>query len=328
LNESQHHKLSSPKVSVVIPAYNASKFVRESINSVLNQTYKNYEIIVVDGRDGSTDNTREVVSKYGDSVRYFCQENKGVSDARNKGILNSKGMYIAFLDSDDIWSENKLALQVEFLDSHPDVGLVFSDGWVKAYGNVSARDQRIIGKRFFQLSKPHRGEVLNKLFVGNFIPTSTVVIRKQCLLKVGLFNKEHNIGEDYDLWLRVAKFFKVDYIDEPLAIYLVHGDSLVHKMDEFLLNAILIKKNALTREPQLLERFSRKEIDQVFYRFYVYSGNYSLFSDKYEKARGKYREYLSWNPNDPRVYILLLMTYLPIRFKSLPWIAKICKVDI
>lgn len=327
LYESQNQS-SLPKVSVVIPAYNASKFIRESINSVLNQTYKDYEIILVDGRDGSTDNTRELVADYGDAVRYFYQENVGVSDARNKGILNSKGEYVAFLDSDDLWLENKLALQVEFLDSHPDVGLVFSDGWVKAYGNVSARDQRIVGRRFFQLTKPHRGEVLSQLFVGNFIPTSTVVIRKQCLMKVGLFKKEYNVGEDYDLWLRVARVFKVDYTDEPLAIYRVHGDSLVHKMDDFLLNAILIKKNVLESEPQLLERFSRKDIDQIFYRRYVYYGDYLLFNDKYERARGNYREYLSLNPYYMRVYILLLMTYLPIRFKSLPWIAKILKVEV
>ena len=126
LSESQS-EASSPKVSVIIPAYNASKFIREAINSVLNQTYKDYEIIVVDGRDGSTDNTREIVAEYGDAVRYFRQEDRGLSDARNKGILNSKGEYIAFLDSDDLWSENKLALQVEFLDSHRDVGLVFYD---------------------------------------------------------------------------------------------------------------------------------------------------------------------------------------------------------
>ena len=316
LSESQN-VASSPKVSVIIPAYNASKFIREAIDSVLNQTYKDYEIIVVDGRDGSTDSTREIVAEYGDAVRYFHQENRGLSDARNKGILNSKGEYIAFLDSDDLWFENKLALQVEFLDSHRDVGLVFSDSLFKTYGDVTAMEQRLVGRRFFQTAKPYRGEVLCQLFVVNFIPVLTVLVRKECLLKVGLFKMEYDSAEDYDLWLRVSRVFKVDYIDEPLAIYRIRGDSLVHKSDRLLSNLILIKKNVLESEPQLLKRFSRKEMDKIFYRFHVRLGNYFLFNHEHEKARGKYREYLSLNPYDPRVYILLLMTFLPIRFKRI-----------
>jgi glycosyltransferase involved in cell wall biosynthesis len=332
LSESQN-KASSPKVSVIIPAYNASKFIREAIDSVLNQTYKDYEIIVVDGRDGSTDNTREIVAEYGDAVRYFRQEDRGLSDARNKGILNSKGEYIAFLDSDDLWFENKLALQVEFLDTHRDVGLVFSDSWFKAYGDVAPRDQRLFERRFFQTAKPHRGDVLCQLFVVNFIPVLTVLVRKECLLKVGLFKKEYDSAEDYDLWLRVSRFFKIDYIDEPLATYRFRGDGLVTKVDRLLSNLILIKKNILESEPQLLKRFSRKEMDKIFYRLYVRLGNYFLFNDNHEKARGKYREYLSLNPYDLRVCILLLMTFLPIRFKRLRfkiffWVAKSLKVIV
>jgi glycosyltransferase involved in cell wall biosynthesis len=327
LSESQN-EASSPKVSVIIPAYNASEFIREAINSVLNQTYTDYEIIVVDGRDGSTDNTREIVAEYGDAVRYFQQENTGLADARNKGILNAKGEYIAFLDSDDLWSENKLALQVEFLDSHRDVGLVFSDSWFKAYGDVTATNPRLVGRRFFQITKPHRGEVLCQLFVGNFIPVLTVVARKECLLKVGLFTKECDSAEDYDLWLRVSRLFKIDYIDEPLATYRNRGDSLVHKRDRLLSNLISIKKNVLENEPQLMRQFSRKQMNKIFYIFYFQLGNYFLFKDKHEKARGKYKEYLSLNPYNPRVYILLLMTFLPIRFKILSRIAKSLKMAV
>jgi glycosyltransferase involved in cell wall biosynthesis len=316
LSESRN-KASSPKVSVIIPAYNASKFIREAIDSILNQTYKDYEIIVVDGRDGSTDNTREIVAEYGDAVRYFHQENRGLADARNKGILNSKGQYLAFLDSDDLWFENKLALQVEFLDTHRDVGLVFSDSWFKAYGDVAARDQRLFERRFFQIAKPYRGDVLCQLFVVNFIPVLTVLVRKECLLQVGLFKKEYDSAEDYDLWLRVARVFKVDYIDEPLATYRFRRDGLVTKVDRLLSNLILIKKNVLESDPQLLKRFSRKEMDKIFYRFHIRLGNYFLLNHEHEQARGKYRDYLSLNPYDPWVYILLLMTFLPIRFKRI-----------
>ena len=255
LSKSQN-EASSPRVSVIIPAYNASKFIRDSVNSVLNQTYKDYEIIVIDGHSGSTDNTREIVAEYGDSVRYFQQEKTGLSDARNKGILNAKGEYIAFLDSDDLWFENKLALQVEFLDNHRDVGLVFSDSWIKAYGDIDEEDQNFIGKRFFQISKPHRGEVLSQLFVTNFIPILTAVVRKECIVKVGLFKKDYDSAEDYDLWLRMSRIFKFDYIDEPLATCRFRGDSLYHKRDRRFLNLILIKNKTAVMRPKIQKRLN------------------------------------------------------------------------
>ncbi len=311
------NKTSSPKVSVIIPAHNASKFIRDAIKSVLNQTYKDYEIIVIDGRNGSTDNTREIVAEYEDKVRYLHQENTGLSDARNKGILSAKGEYIAFLDSDDLWFEKKLALQIEFLENHRDIGLVFSDAWIKAYGAVDAEDRDFIGKRFFQINKPYRKQVLGQLFVSNFIPILTVVVRKECILKVGLFKEDLDSAEDYDLWLRMSRMFKIDYIDAPLAIYRFREDSLYHKRESLFSNLMLIKKNILESEPQLLKQLSREKMDKALYRLHFNLGNHYLLNDKHKKARDAYRKYLSLNPRDPRVFILLLMTFLQIQYKSL-----------
>lgn len=322
------NKSSSPKVSVIIPAYNASKFIREAIDSVLNQTYKDYEIIVVDGRDGSADDTREIIAEYGDAVRYFHQENTGLSNARNKGILNSKGEYIAFLDSDDFWFENKLALQVEFLDRHRDVGLVFSDSWCEACGDVNIWDQHFVGRRFFQKTKPPSGEVFFQLFCANFIPVLTVVVRKECLSKVGLFNEEYNSAEDYDLWLRVSRAFKVHYIDEPLAAYRIRGDSLVHNRERLYSNLISIKRNTLRSEPELFKRFNQKELNKIFFRLHANLGNYFLFTDNPNKARGKYMECMSLNPYNPLVYIMSLMTFLPIQFRFLSWVGKSLKMEV
>src|SRR3954447_14398775 len=109
----------SPTVSVVIPAYNSAWCIDHAIDSVLAQTYHDYEIIVVD--DGSTDETRDVVQRYGIAVRLVCKPNGGMSSARNRGISEARGRYIAFLDSDDRWLPTKLALQVALLDTHPDV---------------------------------------------------------------------------------------------------------------------------------------------------------------------------------------------------------------
>ena len=114
-----------PKVSVIIPTYQYDSFIGEAIDSVLAQTYKDYELIVVD--DGSIDRTREIISKYGSNINYIYQENKGLAAARNTGIRATKGEYLSFLDADDAWLPNKLEVEVEFLDTHPVVGMVYSN---------------------------------------------------------------------------------------------------------------------------------------------------------------------------------------------------------
>ena len=115
----------APIVSVIIPAYNAERFIPQAIQSVLEQTYQSYEIIVVD--DGSTDKTKDILKEFEDKVCCIYQENQGPSAARNAGIKISQGRYICFLDADDIWTPDKLEVQVEFLECHPDISLVFSD---------------------------------------------------------------------------------------------------------------------------------------------------------------------------------------------------------
>src|SRR5579864_8740685 len=115
----------APQVSVVIPAYNAARFLGDAIQSVLNQTYSNFEVVVVN--DGSTDDTESVVRSFGDRLFYVKQANKGVSAARNEGIKRARGQYVAFLDSDDVWLPTKLAEQIPFLEQNPEVGLVYSD---------------------------------------------------------------------------------------------------------------------------------------------------------------------------------------------------------
>jgi glycosyltransferase involved in cell wall biosynthesis len=112
-------------VSIILPTYNRAQLICEAIDSILNQTYQDFQIIVVD--DGSTDNTAEVLKSYIPKIRYIQQENKGPGDARNRGIEDAKGKYIAFLDSDDIWMDFKLEIQVDILERLTDVGFLFSD---------------------------------------------------------------------------------------------------------------------------------------------------------------------------------------------------------
>ena len=191
-------------LSIIIPTFNRASFLERAINSILNQSYQKFEIIVVD--DGSTDNTKSILKKYPE-IRYFYQKNSGVSKARNVGIQNSKYDYIAFLDSDDEWRGDKLEIQTKFLKNNPNIFIVYSDEtWI--------RNGKEIKKKFYQ-SKPFGFCFLENLDFCK-IGTSTVLIKKSLLKEVGYFDENLMICEDYDLWLRISKNYEIGYIDLEL----------------------------------------------------------------------------------------------------------------
>jgi len=303
-----------PKVSVVIPSYQAGRFIREAVDSVLHQSYKDYEIIIVD--DGSTDNTKEVLASYGDRIKVLNQNNMGVSAARNKGIMSSRGEYIAFLDADDLWLPDKLERQVTLLEEHPEIGLVFSDMWVVGETDVPARDRPFLGKSAFQIGKPSKGKVFKHLFLNDFIPMPTAMVRRRCFEKVGLFDSAYDSCEDYDLWLRLSQHFSIDYVDKPLAIYRMHGGSLIHDLEKHFGCLISLRKRALRENPSLLREFDPDTMDRVYYRFHVYLGMIQMSKGDQKGARENYHEYIRLNPHDPRIYSLLLATFLPARLVS------------
>ena len=200
-------------VSIIIPTYNGSHFIKETIQSVICQTYPNIEIIVID--DGSTDNTPEIVKSINDPrIIYIRQENAGVSMARNHGISISKGDYIAFLDHDDLWLPHKLERQMLLFKENPMIAMVYSDTFI-------IKDNNFIIGIYSQKIKFFRGTIFKDLFLSCFITILTVVIKKTVFLEVGPF-LPFKICEDYDIFLKCAAKYPIDYIDEPLAKYRVH----------------------------------------------------------------------------------------------------------
>jgi glycosyltransferase involved in cell wall biosynthesis len=217
-----------PTVSVIIPAYNSERFIGQAIESVLGQTYSKVEVVVVN--DGSTDSTAKIVQKFCGSGRlnYIEQHNKGVSSARNMGIRNSAGELIAFLDHDDCWFPKKLESQVAFILANPHIPWIHSNAHVDFNGS----------RRIVCWDAGVQGNSFKDLFARNRIILSTVLLRRDCLETVGLFNERFGGAEDYELWLRLAIRFPLGYIDEVLALYRVHdsnlsGDSF-HMTDEDL----------------------------------------------------------------------------------------------
>lgn len=195
------------EVAVVIPAYNCASTLAAAIESVLAQTYRDFRIFVID--DGSTDTTAEIMRLYSDRCVCLSQPNTGVSSARNRGILESSGKYIAFLDADDLWHPSKLERQIQLLNLNPDAGLVYSDF------SISGEAQSV-DSFFAQTHVPPDGRVFEELLRECLVSTPSVVVRRQVLEEVGLFNESLQVCEDMNLWLRIASCWNLAVIPEVL----------------------------------------------------------------------------------------------------------------
>ena len=207
-----------PLVSVIMNCHNCSKYLREALDSVYQQTSKDYEIIFWDNK--STDNSGEIALSYGEPLKYFRGEYfLPLGAARNAAIEKIAGKYIAFLDCDDIWLPEKLERQVEFLDSNRELGLVYADSYV-IDSNGDVREHT-----YFYGRNPVRGNAFWELLQSNPIPLLTATIRREVLDKVGVFHPRYEIAEEYDLWLRIAACYPIDFTEKPLAKFRVHHES-------------------------------------------------------------------------------------------------------
>ena len=268
-----------PKVSVVIPAYNCQRFITTAINSVLAQSYADYELIVVD--DGSTDNTSQIVSGFRGRVKLIKQKNGGPAAARNTGVAHSRGEYVAFLDQDDAWLPDKLKAQVELMDGNERLGLVFTDTYeipdrgfdASAYGAA----------RSFISRPPHRGMALEYLFLKNFISTSSVMVRKGILEKIGPFNASLVPVEDYDRWLRIAALYEIDFLDRPLVRHRDHPATFAKNEIVTLTNIIYTLNGFVFDYPAIKDLLGRKAGETIAF-FYVALGKRFLRNMNFGKA--------------------------------------------
>ena len=239
-----------PRVSVIIPTYNRRDFAREAIASVCAQTYRDFELIVVD--DGSTDGTARIVEEFrqgrADSIQYIFQTNQGVSAARNHGVVRSSGQLLAFLDSDDVWQPEKLATQIAFFNAQPTAQICQTqEVWLRRGLRVNPRNKH----------RKSGGDIFLRSLELCLVSPSAVMMQRTLFERMGGFDEQLPACEDYDLWLRIGALLRVDLIDIPLVIKRGgHADQLSHQfwgMDRFRVIALrkLLDSGVLSDEQRL-----------------------------------------------------------------------------
>lgn len=284
-------------ISIIIPCYNCQNTIEDTILSILNdQSLTNLEIVAVN--DCSTDSTIMVLNRYADRIRIIDKPaNEGPSRTRNVGILAAKGEFIAFCDSDDQWEPGKLSMQLK-LFADPEVGLVCTDACI-------FNDSGIVLRSMAALRPLKRGQVRSSLLTSNFVVTSSVVVRKAALVEVGLFDETLRFSEDFDLWLRVSKRYKFNYVPEILVRYRESDKSLsknIYKMNDSKISIIdnILKADEFTSRKKVLSDCYFRQGMNFFYRREMTS------------ARNRFANSLAYSPFHLKSAGFFCLTLLPV----------------
>jgi glycosyltransferase involved in cell wall biosynthesis len=274
-----------PKISIIMPVLNGERYIGEALESIAGQTYQRFELVVVD--DGSADRTHELVSRFEDriEIRHVRHEQCcGITVSVNDGLRNASGEYIAFLDHDDAWFPDFLETQVDYLETHPDVGMAYSDfQTIDPAGNVLESSVATCRKR----NRPS-GDVFRKLFMDSFIVANGALIRKECFDRLGGFDPTLRWA-DYHMWLRIAQHYRIDYVPKVLAKYRQHPAQNtrsieVERPDEESA-ALLAIRTLLERDPELRRQLGDKLVRRRMANLY-YDMAYSwLWAGAHKNAR-------------------------------------------
>ncbi|MBI4355946.1 MAG: glycosyltransferase [Candidatus Omnitrophica bacterium] len=247
---------ATPMVSVVLPTYNRTQWLGEAIESVLAQTLADWELVIVD--DGSAPATADTVRPHLSDARihYVWKPHAGVAAARNAGLRLTRGSYAAFLDDDDCFLPDKLARQVAWMEEHRDVGLVYNQIYVV---DEPMNQSRLLPRR--------SARTFLELFCENAIQVASVLVRRTCLEAVGGFDESLIGSEDYDLWLRIAQRFPIEYLPRPLAIYRKHGQNKSNNLVQQRLNALaIVGRYRVHQVPGLTRAVKRRRLATIHYR--------------------------------------------------------------
>lgn len=296
---------TGPLVSIITPTYNRGDFITFAVESVLRQTYSDYEMIIVD--DGSTDGTREIVGRYlhDKRIKYYRQKNLGQSTARNKGLNLSSGEYICFLDSDDIYKPGKLETQVSLFRRMPHVDIIYGD---EEYIDT---DGTLLGK---SRMKCHSGLIYEALLLDNFVSITTAMVRRRCFDELGGFDESIKVADDYELWLRLSARYHFHYESVIFAQYRIMENQLSSdKNSRFESNRNAISK-FLRENPSLLDAAGRRH---VWCMFYIRTGRYKASIGELSAAMTDYKKAADYKITSVALWRAVMKYYQLKYFKSL-----------
>lgn len=291
---------NTPLVSVITCCYNSAKFLQDTIHSVCEQKFQDFEYIFVDG--GSTDGTLEIINRYveGDSEKFklFHQTTKGLMRARNIGIQQAKGKYICFIDGDDIWSNEKLERQVSYYEQHPEYGLLFTNC-------VNIDENGIVIPGTGKKDTPDL--TIGGLFKHCYISNPTVMVKKDIYNEIGYFDETLPYSEDWDMWLRIAIKYPLAYIPDVLAWYRVHRNNMSTGSLKHYDYQVHVMKKIAALEPKL-STLLPKRLGSI----YMVKARKQLKELDKQGARESFAKAKQVFPQRTLVYLLgIFLTYLP-----------------
>lgn len=286
---------SAPAVSVVIATYNRANYLAETIDSVLSQSFQKFELIVVD--DGSTDDTRRVVAPYGSRVRYFYQENRGPSAARNLGARNASAGWISIQDSDDLCLPNHLETLYGYANKHPESGMVFANG---SYLGGPAHDRETIIPAAKSRRLAEQGVRLEDLFDKSIVRLQAALISKRCYDDVGGHDESLRISMDLDLTFRLISRYPVAYLDEVVFSYRRHSGNISGNQELRLLENIRVIEKLLDQNGEAEESLGKRRVAaRLAYRYYrLAKGRWK--TGERDKSREALREAIRLRPFYPK----------------------------
>lgn len=282
-------------ISIILPVYNGEKYIEDAIKSVMSQTYNNWELIVID--DGSSDSTSTIVNKYiNTNIHYIYQENKGPSDARNKGITVAKGEYLAFLDADDLYKSNKLSDQLSYLNENPSVDIVYND--------IEVVDEFLNHLSFLKSEGIYnrKEDFLAVLLFRQIIPLPpSMLIRRRCFEGGLKYNSNYIHCEDYDLTIQLASQYTFGYLPENLYIYRRHDNNLTNQHQKQLdAEKEIIRKMGILKIEQIVNSSSFNLVEKS-----ILLGKILIKAEYYNRAKEIFFELIHNGEGNHIVYFYL-----------------------
>lgn len=303
------------KISIIVPAYNIEPYIKECLDSIFSQDYKNLEVIVIDG--GSKDRTLKKIGEYKKdykrTLKIISQDKKlGVADARNAGARESEGEFIVFLDGDDVLAENSLQKRLERFEGDKNMGIVFSDAFL--IKNEKKTQEKYLSSRKSDFSKG----LFHALIEENPVVTSSVMIKKEALNKAGLFDTSpENKSEDLDLWVRVSLTgYGYEFLEEPLVYYRKRKGSLSENKIPMLNGRLYVFKklleSSLSEGKKEIVRKKEKEIlSEIDREANLLETKNNLEKGNFRKAKESFREVLKKDPSLRNYAIMFILSFSP-----------------